>query len=142
MEACALGEDQAAAFAVDFDDQNINLLVDHAAKALLRGFSLQVGAPGQADLRSRHKTAQTTHRDDQAALVVANNAAVIAWPGKTSGILPLPRSALHAPACMKERDCRLILRIEDIDRDFLANLEGFQFFLRNLFIFLAGNDTF
>ncbi len=46
----AFGKDEAAAFAVDLDDANVNFLANHFAPALLGGIPGHLGTARQADL--------------------------------------------------------------------------------------------
>src|ERR671913_419982 len=65
----ALREDQAAAFAVDFDHADRDRLADHLLPALLRRIAGRLAATHGADLGGGNETTQSLHADDQAALV-------------------------------------------------------------------------
>ncbi len=77
LQRLSLRKDQPATLAIHLNDSDVYGFSHHFAPTLLRGFACGARAPHQAHLRGRHKAAQTTNGNDQAALVVAHNLAVI-----------------------------------------------------------------
>ena len=70
------GEDQPASFPINLNDAHHDRFINHPSPALLRGIAAGRHAAQQADLGCRHETTQLSDRDDQPALVIADDRAL------------------------------------------------------------------
>ena len=69
-----LGQDQAIALPVHFDDLQLHVLADQPCPALLRvAFGILLGLPAGGQLRSRDKAPHPSHPDDHATAIVAGD---------------------------------------------------------------------
>ena len=118
----ALGEDQAAAFAIHFDHANVDFLADHLAPARFRGVAGHGSAARQADLRSGHEPAQTAHRNDQTTFVVANDLAVEGFFRFHQRVGIFPAHFLACAHVGKDNVPAGILGVDHKNRYFLADL--------------------
>ncbi len=136
-----LGEDQAAALAVNFDHADIQLFADHLAPALLRGISGHGSPAREAHLRSRHEAAQSADRNDQSTFVVANDFAVDRFFGRHQLFGFFPAFLLQRARVGQDQIAVGILGVHNVDRDFHADFHLGQRFSGDSLVLSSGDDT-
>ena len=110
--------------------------------ALLGGIPDGVGAADHADLGGRHETAQLADGHDQAALIVADDLALIRVVGFVQLLNQLPVALLARPGEGQDDVAVGVFRGHDIDLDVLADLEFSALIGGDLFQFAAREHAF
>ena len=138
----ALGQDQPAALAVDFDDADRDRLADHAGVAGVGCVTGNAHAAGDAQLGGGHEAAQTVDGDDDTALVEAVDLAV---KGRAffEHLLDIRPALLFLGAGVREHHVAVvILARKHVDQDLLTDLQSGTFFGGDGFQLAAGDHAF
>ena len=120
----ALGEDQAAAFAVHLDHAHRDRLADHFLPALFRRLASGLAAANGADLRGRHEPAQAFHAGDQAAFVEPDDLAFDDLIARQQLLDVIPGNLFLGTLERKDNIAILIFRVDNIHVDFLTHLRA------------------
>jgi hypothetical protein len=138
----ALRQDQAAAFAVHFHDANGDRVADHFCPALFGRIAGRHGATRGADLRGRHKAAQSANGDDQAALVEASYFAFNDFFLGKHALHVFPGHLLLGALEREHNVAVVVLGVDDVDRDGLPHRERGALLGGKRFQFTARDNAF
>ena len=135
LQGGAFGEDQPAAFPVNLDDAHNKVFTDQRSPTLFGRTATRIKTAQHANLRTRNKTTQLTHRHQQPALIKADHLAFIGLTRLKQLFSTLPILLFQRTGIGQQNTAALVFRVNDINLDFSADGKFLAYVIRDVFQF-------